>query len=293
MRRFVLRRAGMTMFGVAVIALPFYVVRVVLVAATGVSPLLSLPLEMLVPFLMSLYAVARQPHRSTRQLTATTFCGALLSSAAWLGLATGDAALAPALGTLGAVGMVFLGFPLVLLAAGLIAGLDLFYMRTHKQELATIDAASQIGRRKREGVYVLHGLPRPELEAITQEFDTLRDQLEALPALRSLLDAALKSLAEYTRALQGKLSPNEITYVRYMGSGLHLYKALLGQITRAAALHPSNTELLQIQAQGAESLRVLDEATKAVGRIRIGDKEGDLAAAAQDLEDLAKRAEKY
>ncbi len=328
-RRLVLWRAALAAAGASLTVLPIFALRVLmmlgLVAMTqrNAGLLTYLPFELLVPFVAGLLSLRARPALSTLGLSTRVFLASLIGAPLLLAAAMGQEVLrffgtgadlwmmlmglVPAVGTLGVVGMLFAFFPLLTLSLGLTAGGDYLFRKRYGPVLLDAERVRELERAKREGVYEIPGLPRPELKRLTQNYDSLHETLAErlsredphsetsaeIRRLREQLHAALAGLAQLAKILRRKLSPSELTYVRYMSSAHHLYETLSRQIARGCEV--DGPELRLIVAQGDESLRVLSEAATAVRRMRVGSgREAlDLTAAAQDLDELAKRAEKY
>lgn len=330
-RRLVVWRAALAAAGASLTVLPIFGLRVLmmlgLVAMTqrNAGLLTYLPFELLVPFVAGLLSLRARPALSTLGLSTRVFLASLIGAPLLLAAAMGQEVLrffgtgadvdlwmmlmglVPAVGTLGVVGMLFAFFPLLTLSLGLTAGGDYLFRKRYGPVLLDAERVRELERAKREGVYEIPGLPKPELRRLTQNYDALHEALAErlsredphsetsaeIRHLREQLHAALAGLAQLAKILGKKLSPSELTYVRYMGSAHHLYETLSRQIARGCEV--DGPELRRIVAQGDESLRVMSEAAEAVRRMRVGSgREAlDLTAAAQDLDELAKRAEKY
>lgn len=222
----------------------------------------------------------------------------------------------PMLGALGLAGLVFAGFPLLVFAFAVTVGLDALYCRRHRQQLDDLERSRQLMERMKAGFYDVPGLPEKEKEAMGRDFEALQGELQrlaaALPAaseegrlvrvLQAQLSEALGAYARVARLLRQKLSPSELTYQRYLASARHVYQSLVQHLRTAlqvaaagAAGRQPSDEVRQLIASNDEGIRVLRETAEAIAKMKVqrGEATRDLEAAVKDLEELARRADRY
>jgi hypothetical protein len=337
------RRAGLATLGSAIAVLPLFALRLaLLLALVGLTRIDAgwatyLPFEFLVPFLTGLAVLRRRPAMATLAFSLRVFVVSVLVAPLLLAFAMSQEffrhfadvsafeqawmslfGTVPLLGALGLAGLVFAGFPLLVFAFAVTAGLDALYCRRHRQQLDDLERSRQIMERMKAGFYDVPGLPEKEKEAMGRDFEALQGELQrlaaALPAaseegrlarvLQAQLPEALGAYARVARLLRQKLSPSELTYQRYLASARHVYQSLVQHLRNAAQVaaagagvagRQGNDELRQLIASNDEGIRVLRETAEAIARMKVqrGEATLDLAAAAKDLEELARRADRY
>lgn len=336
-----IRRAGLATLGSGIAVLPLFALRLaMLLALVGLTKIDAgwatyLPFEFLVPFLTGLAVLRRRPAMATLPFTLRVFVVSVLVGPLLLAFAMSQEffrhfadvsafeqawmslfGTLPLLGALGLAGLVFAGFPLLVLAFAVTAGLDALYCRRHRQRLDDLERSRQIRERMKAGFYDVPGLPETEKEAMSRDFEALQGELlrlaAALPAaseegrlaraLQAQLPEALGAYARVARLLRQKLSPTELTYQRYLASARHVYQLLVEHLRTALQVAAAGgggrqpkDEVRQLIASNDEGIRVLRETAEAVARMKVqrGEVTRDLGAAVKDLEELARRAERY